>query len=350
MDICVDGLKENAADAIREAMNRVHSDIEARAAELEARILLAMMGQRVSKGIDGRSQLTALDTEEISLELETLAGIEHKLVAMRSDILEPQAASAVNRFPEALAERFSPPVQTIEREPFVEVPAAPAAAADLAHDLATRGCPVCQRMIQTASRFFADWQYALATQEHAQRWNAAALGFCPLHTWQLAAMASPQGLSQGYPSLMERLAADLSNLATAASSSPEDALALVQNSSRCQVCRLLKDTEKAYVDDLSAFLQTQEGQKSYAHSQGLCLRHLGLLISVLPSPEIVRFLLEQAARRFAEVSEDMQSYVMKRDARRGNLQLDEQDAYLRGLIHIAGAKEVCFPWDFDTEV
>jgi len=350
MNMCVDGLRENAADAMREAMRRVQADIEARAAELESRILRGMMGQRVSKGIDGRWQVTELDTEEISWEIEILAGIERKLIAIRSDILEPQVASAVNRFPEALSERFSPPVQPEEQEPLIEVPAAPIAAADLAHDLGTRGCPVCERMIRTASRFFADWQYALASQEHAQRTNAASLGFCPLHTWQLAALASPQGLSQGYPSLMERLSADLSSLATVESISPEDMLALVQTSSRCRVCRLLKITEKAYLDDLSAFVQTLEGQKSYAHSQGLCLRHLGLLIAVLPSTGIVRFLLEQAARRFAEISEDMQSYVMKRHALRGNLQMDEQDAYLRGLIHSAGAREVCFPWDLDGEI
>jgi hypothetical protein len=32
------------------------------------------------------------------------------------------------------------------------------------------------------------------------------------------------------------------------------------------------------------------------------------------------------------------------------LNQDEKDAYLRALIHTAGAKRVCFPWEMDKEV
>jgi hypothetical protein len=81
------------------------------------------------------------------------------------------------------------------------------------------------------------------------------------------------------------------------------------------------------------------------------LHHLGLLISIVPSKEKVRFLLEHAARLFAQISEDMQNYALKRDALRRDIQnLDEEDAYLRGLIHSVGAKKVCFPWEMDAEV
>ncbi|MGO8943313.1 MAG: hypothetical protein ACLQJ7_06530, partial [Syntrophobacteraceae bacterium] len=76
---------------------------------------------------------------------------------------------------------------------------------DFAGDLKTRGCAVCNRMDDAAAHFFANWQYALAARESAQRAHAASLGFCPLHTWQLEAMASPLGVSIGFSTLMERL-------------------------------------------------------------------------------------------------------------------------------------------------
>jgi len=202
------------------------------------------------------------------------------------------------------------------------------AASDLGRDLNTRGCPVCNRMADAASRFLASWQYALATEEDAQQAYAASLGFCPLHTWQLEAMSSPQGLSVGYPNLMERLATDLSRLAAFEHPEPADfVLALVQKPGHCRVCRLIQETEAKYLKDLAGFVQLPEGHKAYTHSQGVCLRHLGMLLAVIPSQEVARFLIDHAARRFAEISEDMQNYALKRDALRGHTKnLDEDDA------------------------
>jgi len=60
---------------------------------------------------------------------------------------------------------------------------------------------------------------------------------------------------------------------------------------------------------------------------------------------------EHAARRFAEIAEDTQNYALKRDALRGHTKnVDEDDAYLRGIIHSVGAKRVCFPWELEAEV
>jgi hypothetical protein len=180
------------------------------------------------------------------------------------------------------------------------------AASDLGRDLNTWGCPVCNRMADAISRFLSSWQYALASEEDAQREFAASLGFCPLHTWQLEAMASPQGLSVGYPNLMERLAADLSRLAASEHPAPaHSVLALVQKPGHCRVCRLIQKTETKYLKDLVGFVQLPEGYKAYTHSQGVCLRHLGMLLAVIPSQEMARFLIEHAARRFAEISEDI---------------------------------------------
>ena len=201
----------------------------------------------------------------------------------------------------------------------------------------------------SSARFFANRQYELSARESARRAHAASLGFCSLHTWQLEATASPQGLSIGFSNLMERLSADLGRLAASEESNPgESVRALVQDPDHCSVCRLVRDVGKRYLDDLAGFVRTEEGRRAYAYSQGVCLRHLGMLIADMPSRETVRFLLDHAALRFAEIAEDMRNYALKRDALRADMQnQDEKDAYLRAVIRTAGAKRVCFPWDMD---
>lgn len=49
-------------------------------------------------------------------------------------------------------------------------------------------------------------QFRLATREGDQERHALAGGFCTLHTWQYAAIASPLGISAGYPKLAAAVA------------------------------------------------------------------------------------------------------------------------------------------------
>lgn len=342
---------------VDDALNRLDFEIEKRAGEIESRIVQAVEGKRVTKSIDGHWQILELDREELSRELDTLEAIEKKLARIRTAMLEGEPSLSGEPSGEPIFPAFEPSPLSVPEQELLSGAALNKATGsevekDLLPDLATRGCPVCNRMIDAAYRFYAGRQYELATQEQAQRAHAASLGFCPLHTWQLEAMSSPHGLSQGFPRLMERLSADLSRLALSENSNPgESVLTLVPSAKDCEVCRLVQDAEKIYLNSFAAFIQTPEGHKAYMNSQGVCLHHLGLLISIVPSKEEVQFLLEHAARLFAQISEDMQNYALKRDALRRNIQnLDEEDAYLRGLIHSVGAKKVCFPWEMDAEV
>lgn len=356
VSFCSERLREAFADAIRDAMKQVESELEARAAEKESRIVQAMHGKRLSKGIDRHWRITELETTDLVHEIETLEDIQGKLLANRNEMLQMQPAApgelSVNRGAQAVA---SPPLPALPAEAWdlpADQPKGLEEEADFARDLATRGCPVCGRMVRVASSFFVDRQYALATREKAQKSYAASLGFCPLHTWQLQAMASPYGLSVGYPELMERFASDLNKLARGSGSDlPASVRALVPNSKYCEVCRLLKQTQKDYFMRLAAFVQAPQGRKAYTYSQGVCLSHLGMLVGAVSAEQAAGFLIEHAARRFAEISEDMQNYALKRDALRASAQnLDEEDAYLRGIIHSVGERMVCFPWELDAEI
>jgi predicted GTPase len=78
-------------------------------------------------------------------------------------------------------------------------------------DLRTRGCPVCDRVQKAMFDFFAHCQYELYASETSQSQFASEGGFCRFHTWQLAATASPQGISQGYSRLVGRIAEEIAN-------------------------------------------------------------------------------------------------------------------------------------------
>jgi GTPase Era involved in 16S rRNA processing len=219
---------------------------------------------------------------------------------------------------------------------------------DIASDLRTRGCPVCDRVVKSASDFFVQWQYALACDEKAQRRFAADLGFCSLHVWQLHALSSPLGESLGLAPLAEEVSQLLKKLEPGSVTAA--VRKMVHTPHSCRVCRALEDVELDYITRLNAFLGNENNRKLYEHSQGVCLRHLGRLIAIT-SEETRAFLLHEASRHFAEIAEDMQNYAIKRDAVRWHLtDANEDDAYMRALTHLAGAKDYSTPWPDDREI
>ena len=210
---------------------------------------------------------------------------------------------------------------------------------DFLRDFRTRGCPICDHMGRAISDFLASWQYLLASNEKIQQEYAAELGFCPLHTWQLALVSSPQGISSGYPRLLEHISEQLSKISKTATNLPNDIRGIIQDSEGCRACCFVRETEVICVHHFAAVLEEREGREAYAKSQGLCLRHLGLMVAVESGTSVSHFLLSEAAKRFHEIAEDMKGYAIKHySIPRGRFTPDEKDAYVRALIHLAGEK------------
>lgn len=216
--------------------------------------------------------------------------------------------------------------------------------------LRSRTCSVCKHLSDALFDFFAKWQYELARNEAAQHAFADDRGFCPLHTWQLAAISSPLGLSLGFPVLLERLTNEFSALAAAPGvSNRADAPTpgfLVRPA--CRACRILARAEMDFTQQLAAALGSATGREAYARGQGVCLRHLDRLMTSVKDAEVRRFILSEAARHCDELVEDMQSFAIKRDATRRYLtNRDEADAYVRAMTVVAGARGLCIPWQAD---
>jgi len=221
---------------------------------------------------------------------------------------------------------------------------------DIEADFLTRGCPVCKHLIDRATDFFSEWQHKISTLEHAQEEFATELGFCPLHTWQLLAVSSPHGASVGFATLTEHIAHKLRE-ADATSVTGKTVQELVRDSHNCRVCKILHSSETDFIRQIAKMISETAGRNRYVHSQGVCIRHLGMLIDAVSSVELRQFLLSHSAQQFEYDEQDMKSFAMKHDALRRALQnSNEQDAYKRAIIHIAGDKGVYAPWPEDREI
>jgi hypothetical protein len=214
---------------------------------------------------------------------------------------------------------------------------------DLAADLQTQGCAVCDHLATRASDFFAQWQYALYADEKTRDEYAAGPGLCPLHLWQLEGVSSSIGVAVGQAPLVERIARALEQAAAV----PSDRVtveSLVPKAVDCRVCRLLRAAETDYLGRLAAFVGGRQGKEHYARSHGLCLRHLAQLVMTVPENETAVFLLGAAARHFKKIGGDMCGYATKTEALRRELYTaDDHDAVLRALTHLAGSRRVCSP-------
>jgi hypothetical protein len=213
---------------------------------------------------------------------------------------------------------------------------------NLAADLRTRGCAVCDHVVKTARDFFAQWQYSLSSDEASQLMFARDFGFCATHTWQLHSMSSPWGESIGLTPLAEEVARMLGE-AKGRQSAASLVKEILRTRENCRACCMLRETEADYIQCLADLLVDPKARRIYERSQGVCLRHLAHLVAIT-TPEVADFLLAVASCRFKEVAGQMQNYAAKREAtRRDLISPEEQDACVRALIHVAGARDYCGP-------
>jgi predicted GTPase len=321
-----------ATEAVSSALGEREKEVEKRAAEIGSRVL-----ESVDK-VPRPSMANHSEDAPASEAAAELPMIHDRLLALRGEIAPLET---LPEEPETLTPLVSASARPSARSPR-GLPDAESATPDLGRDLQTRDCPVCDYLSQLAFGFFAHYQYALARDEGTQDEFAELLGFCALHTWQLEAVSSPVGASIGFAKLSERV----SRLLAARAKAPlagHGPVKLVRDSPECHVCRLLREKEREYLQRLADFVKTPDGHSAYSRSQGVCLRHLGLWLPLLSGAD-ERFVLEEASRRFEQISEEMQSFSLKTEALRRHLRnTDEGDAWLRAITHLAGGKANCQP-------
>lgn len=212
----------------------------------------------------------------------------------------------------------------------VDIPTEPAS-----HPQRGELCVVCERMEATLSERLRHDQFRLATSPHEQVLHAQGGGFCRLHTWAYAAMASPVGISAGYARLAESLADTLDSVADGTVEQLADRVAeSVQRSDRCPVCAALAESERSAVTDVAS--ETLTGT--------LCLRHVSLALAAGPAAEHGRAMVSALSAALRRNSEDMRAYALKRAALHSGLLTDEEsEAYLHTLHLLSGQSALVRP-------
>jgi len=211
---------------------------------------------------------------------------------------------------------------------------------DILRALEVTTCPICALRYGAVWDFMCHWQYTLATDAAAQGEFRHAGGFCTPHTWLLERVSSPQGLSSGYPPLVERVADRVRALAGLPAATAGQRLAeLLPQPDTCRACKVAANSERLSAERLVAELATRAGMLAFERSHGLCVNHLRPVLSGLDD-ETAANVIRHQARRLTAVGESMQSYLVKRDAlRRDLVGAHEGQAYREALILLVGEDE-----------
>jgi len=206
-----------------------------------------------------------------------------------------------------------------------------------------RLCNVCTRVEKEVRGFLEQFQYRITIDRSVRDELARNGGLCPFHTWQYAAIASPQGTCLGFPNTLEERARKL--LAIRGGQGPgvaEELRALQPDVRSCVACRTSVDAEGKALADVTAFaLRGLDNGLSILPD--VCLQHLPDIVSRLPSEATARRFLEAEADSLERVAEDMRRYALKRDGtRRAFTTRDEIDSHARGLVALAGHSALSF--------
>jgi len=214
----------------------------------------------------------------------------------------------------------------------------PSAASDAARRVRHGRCGVCAQLEETLTAQLRRGQFLLATREAEQARHTQTGGYCPLHTWQYASIASPLGISAGYAKLATAVAEALES-ASRRDDAPDDlaevVTALAPGPAECPLCQALAARERGAVAEAA----------SRVPDDPLCLRHLVLALAAGPTPATARAMIRSLATALRQDGEDMRDYALKREALHNWLVTDEESrAHLDALRRLAGLSVLTMPW------
>jgi GTP-binding protein EngB required for normal cell division len=204
-------------------------------------------------------------------------------------------------------------------------------------------CAVCDRIVDRVYDFLRTYQYDLYVSAEIQQSHAEAGGFCPMHTWQYAALASPQGICSAYPQVLFRFSEDLRALAEGSlrAHGSEGVMGPPLPADRtCPACRRAQEAERGMVGEIAEGLE-KSGEENGAREKRVCLTHLEQLLLALHSAKAGGELLMRESDALRSVAENLQRYALKHEGRRSDLITEEEwQAPKQALTLLAGHRNV----------
>jgi small GTP-binding protein len=207
-------------------------------------------------------------------------------------------------------------------------------------------CKICLAVEKTLRDYMAHRQYELAVSESDQRNHALRSGFCPVHTWQYEAIASPQGVCAAYSELLHLYVKRLRLLAEnepSVQAMENGVRAMLPTQASCPACQLVSSTEKAMAREIARGLRDDQSSSAIG-----CAFHLRSVLMAGPDRRAARRLLLEEARAFERLGENMQNHVLKHEAVRHQLSTNaEEGAASSGLARLVGRRGTVVPWSIE---
>ena len=204
-------------------------------------------------------------------------------------------------------------------------------------------CVICDRVVDTVLDFLRKYQYDLYVSADVQRSHAEAGGFCAMHTWQYASLASPQGICSAYPQTLLRFSEDLLSLAEGdPPRHAEDGVSgpPLPADRTCPACRKAREAEQRAVQEMAACLETGADASKTARWR-FCLTHLEAMLLALHDTSTARRLLEREGETLRRIAENLQRYALRHEGRRSDLIAEEEwQAPRQALTLLAGHHSV----------
>jgi len=109
-----------------------------------------------------------------------------------------------------------------------------------------RSCQICARVADAMMKFMAKFQYKIIVNQNERSALASRGGLCPLHTWQYAEIASPQGISLAFPAVLNAASRRLRDLieADSVASLGRQVGDFVPGPEKCRACQEQASTEE----------------------------------------------------------------------------------------------------------
>ena len=190
---------------------------------------------------------------------------------------------------------------------------------------ALRSCLVCGTVVHEIFHFLSRYQYELSRNLNEQDVHAARNGFCALHTWQYARIASPQGICTAYPKLLFSVANRLRDAwqqSHSLSALRELVQEMLPGPNRCILCEVTANTEKRVIAHIIGSLSAETPVDS--DNLSLCLPHLARALDAVSDKEVSLPLIRQIDAAFDRAAENMQRYALKHEGLRRELVSDEE--------------------------
>jgi GTP-binding protein EngB required for normal cell division len=282
-------------------------------------------------------------SRDLALRLERIAEHTHELLTQNSKLDEVADIDGVTR---RLEQFMKSVLQMGNENPDALSPMTLSQIDGNADVISLKPCKICLAVEKTIRDYMAHRQYELAVSESDQRNHALRSGFCPVHTWQYEAVASPQGVCAAYSELLHLYAKRLRLLAENERTLQEmesGVRAMLPTQASCPACQLVSSTEKTTAREIARGLRDDQSSVGI-----VCALHLRCVLMAGPERNAARRLLLEEARAFQRLGENMQNHILKHEAVRHHLSTNaEQDAATAGLARLVGRRNTAAPWKIE---